>query len=63
VAADFPGLTILTGDALYVEQDLCAAVVAGQRDYVLRLKKTNPPSPPTLPSSLPPIPARPMLFR
>jgi hypothetical protein len=47
VAETFPGLTILTGDALYAEQDLCAAVVDGQRDYVLRLKKTNPPSMPT----------------
>lgn len=54
VAESFPGLTILTGDALYAEQDLCAAVVAGQRDYVLRLKKTSPPSTPTSRSSLPP---------
>lgn len=59
VAATFPGLTILTGDALYAEQDLCAAVVAGQRDYVLRLKKTNPPSMPMSPSSSPPSPVRP----
>jgi hypothetical protein len=58
VAATFPGLTILTGDALYAEQDLCAAVVAGQRDYVLRLKKTNPPSTPMSPSS-----SRPSLVR
>ncbi len=54
----FPGLAILTGDALYAEQDLCAAVVAGQRDYVLRLKKTNLPPTPTWRSSSPP-PARP----
>jgi hypothetical protein len=59
VAADFPGLTILTGDALYAEQDLCAAVVAGQRDYVLRLKKTSPPSTPTSPSSSTSNPAHP----
>ena len=59
VAADFPGLTILTGDALYAEQDLCAAVVAGQRDYLLRLKKTSPPSSPTWPSSSRPTLARP----
>ena len=63
VAESFPGLTILTGDALYVEQDLCAAVVAGQRDYVLRLKKTSPPSTPTSPSSSPPRPVRPMPSR
>jgi hypothetical protein len=31
MAETFPGLTILTGDALYVEQDLCAAVVDGGR--------------------------------
>ena len=58
-AAAFPGLTVLTGDALYAEQDLCAAVVEGQRDYVLRLKKTNPPSMPMSPSSSPPSPVRP----
>jgi hypothetical protein len=44
VAATFPGLSILSGDALYAERDLCAAVVDGQRDYVLRLKKTKAPS-------------------
>jgi hypothetical protein len=63
VADTFPGLTILTGDALYVEQDLCAAVVAGQRDYLLRLKKTSPPSMPTSPSSLPPSRVRRMPSR
>jgi hypothetical protein len=55
----FPGLTILTGDALYGEQDLCAAVVAGQRDDVLRLKKTSPPSTPTSNSSSRRNPVRP----
>ena len=63
MADTFPGLTILTGDALYVEQDLCAAVVNGQRDYVLRLKKTSPPPTPMLPSSSPPMPVRPMPSR
>ena len=57
VADTFPGLTILTGDALYAEQDLCAAVVTGQRDYLLRLKKTSPPSTLTSLSSSPPSPA------
>jgi DDE family transposase len=59
-AETFPGLTILTGDALYAEQDLCAAVVEGQRDYVLRLKKTKAPSTPMSPSSSPPRPVPPM---
>jgi hypothetical protein len=59
VAAAFPGLTVLTGDALYAEQDLCAAVVAGQRDDVLRLKTTNPPALPMSLSSSPPRPVRP----
>jgi hypothetical protein len=58
LAATFPGLAILTGDALFAEQSLCAAVVAGQRDYVFRLKKTSRPSSPTSPSSSP-TPARP----
>ena len=53
LAGTFPGLAILTGDALFAEQSLCAAVVAGQRDYVFRLKKTNRPSSPTSPSSSP----------
>jgi hypothetical protein len=60
VAETFPGLTILTGDALYAEQDLCAAVGAGQRDYVLRLKKTSPPSTPTSPCSSRRSPAHPL---
>lgn len=63
VADTFPGLTILTGDALYAEQDLGAAVVAGQRDYVLRLKKTKAPSSPTLNSSSPRTPVLPMPSR
>jgi hypothetical protein len=63
VAETFPGVSILTGDALYAEQDLCAAVVHGQRDYVLRLKKTNPPSTPTSLSSLPPSLVHPMPSR
>jgi hypothetical protein len=62
-AETFPGLTILTGDALYAEQDLCAAVVAGQRDYLLRLKKTSPLSTPTSSSSSPPRTARPLPSR
>jgi hypothetical protein len=53
VADAFPGLAILTGDALFAQQSLGAAVVAGQRDYVLRLKKTNPSSSPTSPASSP----------
>lgn len=56
VAETFPGVTILTGDALYAERDLCAAVVAGQRDYVLRLKKTRGRSSPTPSSSSPASP-------
>ena len=53
VADAFPGLAILTGDALFAEQSLGAAVVAGQRDYVFRLKKPSRPSSPTSRSSSP----------
>jgi len=60
LAGTFPGLSILTGDALFAEQSLCTAVVAGQRDDVFRLKKTNRPSSPTSPS-FSPSPARPIL--
>jgi hypothetical protein len=41
VAVAFPGLRVLTGDAIFAEQSLCAAVVADHRDYLVRLKKTN----------------------
>jgi len=59
LADTFPGLTMLTGDALYVAHDLCAAIVAGQRDYLLRLKKTSLPSMPMSSSSSGPNPVRP----
>lgn len=60
VAETFPGLTVLSGDALYAEQDLCAAVVAGGRDYVLRLTKPKAHSTPMPSSSSPPSRRRPM---
>lgn len=41
VAKTFPWLAILTADALYADENLCAAVVAGGGDYVLRLKKNQ----------------------
>jgi hypothetical protein len=53
LAETFPGLAVLTGDALFAEQTLGAAVVAGQRDYLLRLKKTSPASSATPSSSSP----------
>jgi hypothetical protein len=59
IAATFPGLAILTADALYAEHDLCAAVVDGGRDDVLRLKKTRARSMPTPPSSSPLMPGSP----
>lgn len=59
VAETFPGVSILTGDALYAEQNLGAAVVDGGRDYVLRLKKTKAPSLPRSTSSSAAPPDRP----
>lgn len=53
VADAFPGLAILTGDALFAEQSLGAAVVAGQRDDGFRLKETSPSSSWMSPSSSP----------
>ena len=41
MADAFPGLRVLTGDAVFAEQSLCAAIVADQRDYLVRLKKTR----------------------
>jgi hypothetical protein len=43
VAARFPGLTVLTGDAAYADQSLCTAIVAAQRHYLVKVKKTNLP--------------------
>lgn len=56
LAAQFPGLAVLTADALYATQDLCAAIVAQDYAYLLRLKKTKPPSSPRSSSSSPASP-------
>jgi hypothetical protein len=44
VASQFPGLAVLTGDALLADRTLCAAIVAQGQDYFVKLKKTNLPS-------------------
>jgi hypothetical protein len=36
VAAAFPGPRVLTGDAIFAERTLCAALVEGHRDYLVR---------------------------
>ena len=41
VSSQFPGLAVLTGDALYAECTLCGAIVAQGQDYLIKLKKTN----------------------
>jgi hypothetical protein len=41
VAEQFPGLTVLTGDALLADRTLCQAIVDSERDYLFRVKKTN----------------------
>ncbi len=41
VADQFPGLTVLTGDALLADRTLCQAIVDSGRDYLFRVKKTN----------------------
>jgi hypothetical protein len=41
MASQYPGLSVLTADALYADRDLCAAIVAVERDYLIRLKKTR----------------------
>ena len=57
VAGQFPGLAVLTGDALSATQDLCATIVAQDYAYLLRLKKTKAPSLPMSSSSSPASPA------
>lgn len=51
VAGRFPGLAVLTADALYADRDLCAAIVAQDFDYLVRLKQTSPRCSPTSSSS------------
>lgn len=41
VAGRFPAFQVFTGDAGYADQTLCAAMVAAQRDYVVKVKKTS----------------------
>ena len=39
---DYPGLRLLTMDALYAERDLCQAIVSQGRDYLVRIKGNQP---------------------
>ena len=41
LAGQFPGLAVLTGDGLLADRDLCAAIVAQDQDYLVKLKKPN----------------------
>ena len=43
-AAHFPGLVVLTGDALLADRSLCAAILEQGGDYLVKLKKTSQPS-------------------
>ena len=38
----YPGLRLLTMDALYAERDLCRAIVCYGRDYLVRIKGNQP---------------------
>ncbi len=38
----YPGLQLLTMDALYAERDLCQAIVSHGRDYLVRIKGNRP---------------------
>ena len=40
LAETFPGLSVLTAVALYADRGLCAAIVAQEYAYLIRLKKT-----------------------
>ena len=39
---DYPGLGLLTRDALYAERDLCRAIVSHGRDRLVRIKGNQP---------------------
>lgn len=60
LARQFPGLAVLTADALYADQDLCAAIVAQDYASLLRRKQTRPPAGPMSSSSSPARPVPPM---
>ena len=53
MAQQFPGLKVLTADALYADRDLCAAIVAQEFAFLVRLKQTSPSSSPMSDSSSP----------
>ena len=38
----YPGLRLLTMDALYAERDLCQGIVSHGRDYLVRIKGNQP---------------------
>ena len=38
----YPGLRLLTMDALYAERDLCRTIVSYGRDYLVRIKGNQP---------------------
>ena len=38
----YPGLRLLSMDALYAERDLCQAIVGHGRDYLVRIKGNQP---------------------
>ena len=38
----YPGLRLLTMDALYAERDLCQAIVGHGRDYLVRIQENQP---------------------
>lgn len=38
----YPGLQLLTMDALYAERDLCGAITALGKDYLVRIKGNRP---------------------
>ena len=42
VAGRIEGLRVLTGDSLYADADLCQAIVDQGKDYVVKLKNTDP---------------------
>ena len=39
---NYPGLRLLTMDALYADRDLCQAIVSHGRDYLVRIKGNQP---------------------